>query len=68
MPVLLAAVVGLPMFVLVLLAPWCLDGLMEVFKSSAWTLTYRELRAVGDAQLDQVHVVNAASLGAAPAP
>ena len=27
---------------------------MEVFKSSAWTLTYRELRAVEEAQPDQV--------------
>jgi hypothetical protein len=68
LPVLLAVVVGLPIFILVMLAPWwCLGGLMEVFKSSAWTLTYRELRAVEDAQLDQVRAVDAASLGAAPA-
>ena len=27
--------------------PWLfLGGLMEVFKSSVWTLTYRELRAL----------------------
>ncbi len=68
LPVLLAVVVGLPIFVLVMLAPWwCLGGLMEVFKSSAWTLTYRELRTVGDAQPDQVPAVDAASLGVAPA-
>lgn len=68
LPVLLAIVVGLPIFILVMLAPWwCLGGLMEVFKSSAWTLTYRELRAVEDAQPDQVRAVDAASLGAAPA-
>jgi hypothetical protein len=68
LPVLLAVVVGLPIFILVMLAPWwCLGGLMEVFKSSAWTLTYRELRAVEDAQPDQVRAVDAASLGAAPA-
>jgi len=68
LPVLLAAIVGLPIFILVMLAPWwCLGGLMEVFKSSAWTLTYRELRAVEDAQPDQVPAVDAASLGAAPA-
>jgi hypothetical protein len=68
LPVLLAAIVGLPIFILVMLAPWwCLGGLMEVFKSSAWTLTYRELRAVEDAQPDQVRAVDAASLGAAPA-
>jgi hypothetical protein len=40
---------------------------MEVFKSSAWTLTYRELRVVEDAQPDRVPAVDAASLGAAPA-
>jgi hypothetical protein len=65
-PVLLAVVVGLPIFVLVTLAPWwCLGGLMEVFESSAWTLTYRELRAAEDAQPDQVRAVDAPSLGAA---
>jgi hypothetical protein len=68
LPVLLAVVVGLPIFILVMLAPWWwLGGLMEVFKSSAWTLTYRELRAVEDAQPDQVRAVDAAGLGAAPA-
>ncbi len=68
LPALLAVVVGLPIFMLVMLAPWwCLGGLMEVFKSSAWTLTYRELRAVEDAQPDQVRAVDAASLGATPA-
>jgi hypothetical protein len=68
LPVLLAIVVGLPIFILVMLAPWwCLGGLMEVFKSSAWTLTYRELRAVQDALPDQVRAVDAPSLGAAPA-
>jgi hypothetical protein len=68
LPVLLAVVVGLPIFILVMLAPWCcLGGLMEVFKSSAWTLTYRELRAVEDAPPARVHGVDAASLGGAPA-
>lgn len=61
----LAVVVGLPIFILVMLAPWwCLGGLMEVFKSGAWTLAYRELRAVEDAKPDQVRAVDAASLGA----
>ncbi|MGC9333062.1 MAG: DUF7544 domain-containing protein [Anaerolineae bacterium] len=68
LPVLLAVVVGLPIFILVMLTPWwCLGGLIEVFKSSAWTLTYRELRAAEDAQPDQVRAVDAPSLGAAPA-
>jgi hypothetical protein len=67
-PVLAAVLVGLPIFVLAMLAPWwCLGGLKEVFLSSAWTLAYRELRAVEDAQPAQVPAVDAASLGAAPA-
>ena len=38
---------GLPIFILVVAVPWLfLGGLMEVFKSSVWTLTYRELRAL----------------------
>ena len=46
-PWILAAVVGLPIFILVLSVPWIfLGGLMEVFKSSVWTLTYRELRVL----------------------
>jgi hypothetical protein len=58
----------LPIFILVMLAPWwCLGGLMEVFKSSAWTLTYRELRAVEDTEPAQVRTVDAANLGAVPA-
>jgi hypothetical protein len=67
LPVLLAVIVGLPIFILVMLAPWwCLGGLKEVFQSSVWTLTYRELRAVEDAQPAPVRA-DAASLGAAPA-
>jgi len=68
LPVLLAVVVGLPILILVMLAPWsCLGGLMEVFKSSVWTLTYRELREARDAQPAQVPAVDAASAGAVPA-
>lgn len=68
LPVLLAVAAGLSIFFLVMLAPWwCLGGLMEVFKSSAWTLTYRELRAAGEAQPEQVRAVGAARVGAAPA-
>ncbi|MFC2037694.1 hypothetical protein ACFLYD_06985 [Chloroflexota bacterium] len=68
LPLFLAGMVWLPIFLLVMLAPWwCVGGLMEVFKSSAWTLTYRELRAAEDAQPAQVPAVDATSLGAAPA-
>lgn len=46
-PWILAAVIGLPIFILVMVAPLTfLGGLAEVFKSSVWTLTYRELRAL----------------------
>jgi hypothetical protein len=46
-PWVLASMIGFPIFILVVSAPWVfLGGLMEVFKSSTWTLTYRELRAL----------------------
>lgn len=45
-PWIVAGVVGIPIFILVLAAPLTfLGGLLEVFLSSTWTLTYRELRA-----------------------
>jgi len=48
-PWILAGVIGIPIFILVVAVPWLfLGGLMEVFKSSVWTLTYRELRALED--------------------
>jgi hypothetical protein len=46
-PWILAAVIFLPIFILVMAAPLLfLGGLAEVFKSNVWTLTYRELRAL----------------------
>jgi hypothetical protein len=43
----LASLVGIPVFILVVAVPLLfLGGLVEVFKSSVWTLTYRELRAL----------------------
>ncbi len=46
-PWILAAVIGGPIFILVVAVPALfLGGLMEAFKSSVWTLTYRELRAL----------------------
>ena len=45
-PWIVAGVVGIPIFILVLVAPLSfLGGLFEVFLSSTWTLTYRELCA-----------------------
>lgn len=47
MPWILGAAVGAPIFILVMAAPLLfLGGLVETFKSSVWTLTYRELRAL----------------------
>jgi hypothetical protein len=46
-PWILGVLVGLPIFILVLAAPLTfLNGLAEVYKSSVWTLAYRELRAL----------------------
>ena len=48
-PWILGAAIGIPIFILVVAVPWLfLGGLVEVFKSSVWTLTYRELRALED--------------------
>jgi len=46
LPWVLAGVVGIPIFILVLVAPLTfLSGLWEVFRSSVWTLAYRRLPA-----------------------
>jgi hypothetical protein len=46
-PWIVGAAVGIPIFFLVLVAPMLfLGGLIEVFKSSVWTLTYRAVRAL----------------------
>ncbi len=46
-PWILAAAVGLPIFILLLVIPLAfLDGLMKLFQSTTWTLTYRELLAL----------------------
>jgi len=46
-PWVLGAAVGIPAFLLVLAAPLAfVGGLLEVFLSSTWTLTYRQLRSV----------------------
>jgi len=45
-PWIVGGVVDIPIFILVLVVPLSfLGGLFEVFLSSTWTLTYRELRA-----------------------
>jgi hypothetical protein len=52
-PWIVGAAVGIPIFFLVLVVPMLfLGGLIEVFKSSVWTLTYREVRALEGAELE----------------
>jgi hypothetical protein len=46
-PWIVAAVVGLPIFIVIMALPLMfLGGLAETFQSSTWTLTYRELLAL----------------------
>ena len=57
-PWILGALVGIPIFILVIAVPWVfLGGLVETFKSSVWTITYRELRAA-----ERMHAVPAPPL------
>lgn len=47
LPWIFAAATGFPIFLLVMIVPTLfLGGLIEVFKSGVWTLTYREVRAL----------------------
>ncbi|MEW5870386.1 MAG: hypothetical protein AB1894_14015 [Chloroflexota bacterium] len=54
-PWIIAAAIGVPLYILILAAPLLfLSGLTEVFKSSTWTLTYRELLALESLQPEPV--------------
>ena len=54
-PWILASAVGIPIFILVVAAPLAfLGGLREVFLSSTWTLTYRELRVLENLEPGQL--------------
>jgi hypothetical protein len=67
-PWIVGAVVGLPIFVLVMMTPMLfLGGLVEVAKSSLWTLTYREMRALESMEKAQVPTADASGLEVAPA-
>ena len=67
-PWIVGALAGLPIFLLVMLAPMLfLGGLVEVFKSSTWTLAYRELQALECAAADEVPRSAGATLEAASA-
>jgi hypothetical protein len=51
LPWIVAVVVGLPIFLVVVIVPGgFLSGLYETFKSSTWTLTFREVVALGGAR------------------
>ena len=53
-PWIVAGIVALPIFLLVVIAPLLfLNGLAEVFKSSTWTLAYREIIALETVQAQE---------------
>jgi hypothetical protein len=59
---------GVPLFLLILVAPLVLlSGLLEVFLSALWTLTYRELRTMQAVERETVPVLGPSSLKTAPA-
>jgi hypothetical protein len=65
-PWIMAGAVGIPVFILVLAVPLAfLGGLREVFLSSTWTLTYRELRALESSEPERVPKVDPSGLEAA---
>ena len=47
LPWIIGALFGLPLFMLVVAAPMAfVSGLVEIFKSNLWTLSYREMRPI----------------------
>jgi hypothetical protein len=68
-PWILAALVGLPIFIVAIAIPVLfLGGLVEVFRSSVWTLTYRELRGLEQPEPEPAALpqADAPDLGVAP--
>ena len=54
-PVLVGFLVGIPLFLILLIIPLVfLAGLKEVFQSSTWTLTYRELKALSSVSANAI--------------
>ena len=67
-PWIVGALAGMPLFILVLLAPVLFfAGLVEIFKSSTWTLAYRDLCALEHTATEKVPASPGASLEPAPA-
>jgi hypothetical protein len=67
-PVFVGLAVGLPILLLVLIGPLVfLDGLREVFVSSLWTLTYRQLHGLATVEPERVPGLDAPGLEVASA-
>ncbi|MFO7742829.1 MAG: hypothetical protein R6X31_11010 [Anaerolineae bacterium] len=67
-PVWVGLALGIPIFLFVLVAPLVLfSGLREVFVSSLWTLTYRDLRGMKRFEAEPLPAVDPSRLEAAPA-
>jgi hypothetical protein len=67
-PWVLAAVTGIPAFLLVMATPLAfLGGLLELFLSSTWTLTYRQLRGLKSLTQESQPELDTRSLRSAPA-
>lgn len=57
-PWILGAMVAVPIFIVVMISPFLfVGGLVEVYKSSMWTLAYRQLRELADMKLNQIKKV-----------
>ncbi|MBN1921343.1 MAG: hypothetical protein JW892_08875 [Anaerolineae bacterium] len=53
----IAGLIGIPIFILVIIVPASLlSGMKEVYVSSAWTLTYRELQVLGRLEPEPLYV------------
>ncbi len=66
-PWIVGAIVGGPVFLLVMITPWLVvGGLVEVLKSCTWTLTYRQLQALASAEPVRATGSDVSSLEAVP--
>lgn len=53
-PWILGAMIAIPVFILVVISPFlCVGGLVEVYKSSMWTMAYRQLKVLAALKLNQ---------------
>jgi len=68
-PWILATLVGLPIFIMAIAIPGLfLGGLVEVFRSSVWTLTYRDLRGLEQPESEPAPLPEADASGLEVAP